>query len=128
MHVAHGEATSKPKIQGFEETKADPESSKKWKPVSDRKIRMGIVGFGLCEFGAAFYPQNHANVEVVAVNDLFPDRYRGLAKACKCGKTYPSLEIMVEDDSIEAIFCATEATNHARHCISVRHQLTACSF
>ena len=25
-----------------------------WKPVSDRKIRVGIVGYGVCRFGAAF--------------------------------------------------------------------------
>ena len=112
-------AADEPKIQGFEKTKADPKSSEKWKPVSNRKIRMGIVGYGRCKFGSQFYLQNHPNVEIVAVSDLFPDRCRGLAKACKCGKTYPSLEEMVKDDSIEAIFCATDAPNHARHCINV---------
>ena len=112
-------AADRPKIQGFEEEKADPRASKKWKPVSDRKIRMGIVGYGVCRFGAQFSLQNHPNVEVVAVSDLFPDRCQGLAKACRCEKTYPSLEQMVKDDSIEAIFCATDAPSHARHAIEV---------
>ena len=81
-----------PKIQGFEEAPVDPNAAKHWKPVSDRKIRVGIVGYGLCRFGAAFSFQDHPNVEVTAVSDLFPDRCRGLAQACRCEKTYPSLE------------------------------------
>ena len=115
-------ADDKPKIQGFEEEKADAKVSKQWKPVSDRKIRIGIVGYGVCKFGAQFSLQNHPNVEVVAVSDLFPDRCQALAKACMCEKTYPSLEEMVKDDSIEAIFVATDAPSHCRHAIDVlRH-------
>ncbi|MDP7302715.1 MAG: hypothetical protein QGG09_06415, partial [Pirellulaceae bacterium] len=64
----------KPKIQGFEEERVKPGASKKWKSVSDRKIRVGIVGYGVCRFGAAFSFQDHPNVEVTAVSDLFPDR------------------------------------------------------
>ncbi len=109
-------------IQGFEETPTDSNASKAWKPVSDRKIRVGIVGYGVCRFGAAFSFQDHPNVEVVAVSDLFPERCAELAKACRCQKTYPSLEELVKDDSIEAVFCATDAPSHARHCIEVlRH-------
>ncbi|NLS91066.1 MAG: Gfo/Idh/MocA family oxidoreductase [Planctomycetaceae bacterium] len=107
------------KIQGFEETPVDPNASKEWKPVSDRKLRVGIVGYGTCKFGAAFSFQDHPNVDVVAVSDLFPDRCAELAKACRCEKTYPSLEEMVEDDKIEAIFLATDAPSHVRHCIEV---------
>ena len=106
-------------IQGFEEKPTAPNASKGWKPISDRKIRVGIVGYGVCRFGAAFSFQDHPNVEVVAVSDLFPDRCASLAKACRCKKTYPSLEEMVKDDTIEAIFCATDAPSHARHCIDV---------
>ncbi len=112
-------AQEKPKIQGFEEQAADPKASKKWKPVSDRKIRVGIVGYGTCRFGAAFSFQDHPNVEVVAVSDLFPDRCAELAKVCRCKKTYPSLEEMVKDDKIEAIFLATDAPSHARQSIDV---------
>jgi len=111
-------ATNQPRIQGFEE-EATERTTQKWEPISDRKIRMGIVGYGVCKFGAQFSLQHHPNVEVVAVSDLFPDRCQALAKACKCQKTYPSLEEMVKDDSIEAIFCATDAPSHARHCIEV---------
>lgn len=114
-----GQAAGRPKIQGFEEEKAKPRTSQPWKPVSDRKIRMGIVGYGVCRFGAAFALQDHPNVQVVAVSDLFPDRCQALAKVCRCGKTYPSLEEMVKDDSIEAIFVATDAPSHCRHVIDV---------
>lgn len=112
-----------------QEEPAEEAAQKVWQPVSDRKIRMGIVGFGVCQFGAAFGLQHHPNVEVVAVSDLFPDRCQALAKACLCDKTYPSLEEMVKDDTIEAIFLATDAPSHARHCILVlehgKHVATA---
>ena len=111
-----------PQIPGFEERPVDPKASVGWKPVSERKIRVGIVGYGTCRFGAAFSFQDHPNVEIVAVSDLFPDRCAALAKACRCQKTYPSLEELVKDDQIEAVFVATDAPSHARHCIDVlRH-------
>jgi predicted dehydrogenase len=116
---ASAPAQKKKPIQGFEETPTDPNASKGWKPVSDRKIRVGIVGYGTCRFGAAFSFQNHPNVDIVAVSDLFPDRCAALAKACRCEKTYPSLEELVTDDAIEAVFVATDAPSHARHCIEV---------
>jgi predicted dehydrogenase len=118
-----------PKIQGFEQQQRPADDQRKWEPVSDRKIRMGIAGYGVCRFGAAFSLQDHPNVEVVAVSDLFPDRCQALAQACRCEKTYPSLEEMVKDDSIEAIFVATDAPSHARHCLAVlahgKHVATA---
>jgi predicted dehydrogenase len=113
-----GQAQERP-IQGFEKGPEDQEASKNWQPISDRKVRVGIVGFGVCQFGAAFSFQDHPNVEIVAVSDLVPERCAGLARACRCSKTYPSLEEMVKDDRIEAIFVATDAPGHARHCIEV---------
>ena len=101
------------------ELSVKPQPSGNWQPVSDRKIRIGIVGYGYTRFGAAFGFQDHPNAEVVAVSDLFPDRCAALAKATRCNKTYPSLEELVKDDSIEAVFVATDAPGHARHCIEV---------
>ncbi len=106
-------------IQGFEKVAEDPNASKGWQPVSDRKIRVGIVGYGVCQFGSAFGFQNHPNVEVVAVSDLLPERCAALAKACRCAKTYLSLEELVKDDSIEAVFVATDAPSHVKHCVEV---------
>jgi len=110
-------ADEAPKIQGFDETQTDIDESQVWKPISDRKIRVGIAGYGACQFGAAFGFQNHPNVEVVAVTDLIEDRRAGLAQACRCEKTYESLEEMVKDDSIEAVFLATDAPHHADHAV-----------
>ncbi|MCX6873784.1 MAG: Gfo/Idh/MocA family oxidoreductase [Verrucomicrobia bacterium] len=101
-------------IPGFEKTKTDPSASKGWQPFSDRKIRVGIAGYGLCHFGAAWGFHDHPNVEVVAVTDLIPGRCAELAKACRCAKTYPSCEEMIKDDKIEAVFIATDAPSHAR--------------
>lgn len=108
-----------PKIQGFEDTSKVDDPYKDWIPVSDRKIRVGIVGHGVCKFGVQFGFQNHPNVEVVAVSDLFVDRCAEMAKECNCSKTYPSLEELVKDDNIEAVFVATDAPSHFRHCIEV---------
>ncbi|MGA2068618.1 MAG: Gfo/Idh/MocA family oxidoreductase [Thermoguttaceae bacterium] len=114
-------AAQKPdeRILGADGVKTSQRPAGAWKPVSDRKIRVGIVGYGACQFGAAFGFQDHPNVTVAAVSDLIPERCRGLANACRCAKTYPSLEELVKDDTIEAVFVATDAPSHARHCIDV---------
>lgn len=124
-----GPAQEAQKIPGFDQTRTDYDRTKVWKPFTDRKVRVGIVGHGVCQFGLAFDLQNHPNVELVAVSDLFPDRRADMARKAKCAKTYPSLEEMVKDDSIEAIYCATDAPAHAKHamlCLSHgKHVATA---
>ncbi|MBI5008594.1 MAG: Gfo/Idh/MocA family oxidoreductase, partial [Bacteroidia bacterium] len=108
---------SPPAIQGFERGNQIVTNQSPWKPFSDRKLRVGIAGYGVCRFGADFGFQNHPNVEVIAVTDLFPDRCAELARVCNCSKTYPSIEEMVKDDRIEAVFVATDAPSHAKHVI-----------
>lgn len=103
----------KPALKNSEAT------AKVWLPNADRKVRVGLVGYGVSKFSAAFGFQNHPNVEIVAVSDLFPDRCAELAKVTGCNKTYPSLEELVKDKNIEAVFVATDAPSHARHCIEV---------
>jgi len=114
-----GRADEKPAIQGFEDTGSKPAAQKAWTPVSDRKVRVGLVGYGLCKFSAAFGFQDHPNVEVAAVSDLFPDRCAELSRVSRCAKTYPSLEELVKDPDIEAVFVATDAPSHCQHCIEV---------
>jgi predicted dehydrogenase len=53
------------------------------------------------------------------VSDLEPDRCAELSKVTKCAKTYPSLEELVKDDKIEAVFVATDAPSHAKHVTEV---------
>lgn len=105
-------------ILGAEGVRTTAKSDKVWRPISDRKIRVGIIGYGVCKFGAAFGFQDHPNVTVAAVSDLFPDRCAELAQVCRCEKTYPSLEELVKDDSIEAVFIATDAPSHAKHAVT----------
>jgi predicted dehydrogenase len=107
------------RVLGESGVKTAARSVKTWEPVSDRKIRVGLVGHGECKFGAAFGFQDHPNVTVAAVSDLFPARCDEMAKACRCEKKYSSLEELVKDDSIDAVFVATDAPSHARHCIEV---------
>jgi predicted dehydrogenase len=105
-------------IPGFETPAASgADASKRWRPVSDRRIRVGIVGYGLCQFGASFGFQDHPNVEVVAVSDAVPEQRAMLARDCRCGREYATLEELVRDKSVEAVFVATDAPSHARHSI-----------
>ncbi len=104
---------------GFAASGPGRDDPRRWTPVSDRKLRVGLVGYGVCRFAAEFSFQHHPNVEVAAVSDLFPDRCAELAKVVRCATSYPSLEEMVKDDTLEAIFVATDAPSHARHCIEV---------
>ena len=57
-----------------------------WKPASGRKIRVGIVGYGVCQFGAAFGFQDHSNVEVDPFTDeisLFQTGEGGTFRMCR---------------------------------------------
>lgn len=116
-------------IAGFDDTgKPASKPSGVWQPFSDRKIRVGIAGFGLCQFGAQFFYQNHPNVEVVAATDLIPSRCAALARAVGAKKTYPSCEEMIKDRNIEAVHIATDAPSHARLAImALQHGKHVCS-
>jgi predicted dehydrogenase len=117
--IASGRQTS---IKGNEKGPNTQDASKVWVPVSDRKIRVGLIGYGASKFSAAFGFQNHPNVEVVAVSDIIPDRCTALAKVTNCKKTYPSLEELVKDDKIEAVMISTDAASHTQHAIeSLKH-------
>lgn len=104
-------------IEGLADVADVKLSGKPWVPVSDKKLRVGLVGYGVCKFSAAFGFQNHPNVEVVAVSDLIPERCAELAKVVKCNKTYPSLEELVKDKTIDAVMISTDAPSHTKHCI-----------
>jgi len=116
-------------IPGFEKIKEDPNASKGWQKVSDRKVKVGIAGYGLCKFGGAFFYQNHPNVEVVSATDLDPGRCAELAKAVGARKTYPSCEEMIsKDKEIEAVYIATDAPSHAKLAImGLNHGKHVCS-
>ncbi len=108
-----GQEATQPAIQGFEITPSERDPSEGWEPVSDRKIRVGLIGYGMSTFSAGFGFQNHPNVEIAAVSDLFPDRCAKLAERTGCKKTYPSGEELMKDETIEAVFVATDPPSHA---------------
>jgi predicted dehydrogenase len=85
-----------------------------WEPVSERRIRIGVVGGG---FGASFHWHEDPNCTVHAVSDLIPQRREILRQRYHCDKAYDSMEELVLDPEIEAVAVFTEATNHARHVI-----------
>ncbi|WP_154855529.1 Gfo/Idh/MocA family protein [Cyclobacterium xiamenense] len=84
------------------------------RPLAD-KVRVGIVGG---RFGATFQFHEHPDCIVEAVSDLRKDRRDHLMKTYRCEKSYPSLEQLLTDRSIDAVFLATPAPDHARHTIA----------
>lgn len=82
---------------------------------ADRKIRIGIIGGS---FGLGFYFHEHPNCIVEAVSDLRPERRDKLMQVYKCTKSYESLEKLLLDSKIEAVFLATPAPDHARHVVA----------
>ncbi|MEX2597485.1 MAG: Gfo/Idh/MocA family oxidoreductase [Salibacteraceae bacterium] len=84
-------------------------------PASDRKVRIGIVGGG---FGTSFYFHEHPNCVVEAVSDLRADRRERLMRVYECEKSYESLEKLLHDTKIEAVFLATPVPDHAAHVLA----------
>jgi predicted dehydrogenase len=80
-----------------------------------RKVRIGIIGGG---FGTSFYFHEHPDCIVEAVSDLRKDRRDLLMKVYKCSKSYESLEKLLPDPKIEAVFLATPVPDHASHVIA----------
>jgi predicted dehydrogenase len=83
--------------------------------ITDRKISIGIIGGN---FGAGFQFHEHPNCIVEAVSDLRPERRDKLMQVYKCTKSYESLEKLIQDPKIEAVFIATPAPDHTRHVIA----------
>lgn len=79
---------------------------------SERKVRLGIVGGS---FGATFFFHEHPNCIVGAVSDLRPERRAHLMEVYRCPKSYESLERLLQDKDVDAVFCATPAPDHLRH-------------
>ncbi|MFN5656452.1 MAG: Gfo/Idh/MocA family oxidoreductase, partial [Verrucomicrobiota bacterium] len=71
-----------------------------------RKVRIGIVGG---RFGLGFQFHEHPDCVVEAVAELRPERLAALQRVYKCAKGYPSLEELVKDPKVEAVFLATPA-------------------
>lgn len=80
----------------------------------ERKVRIGIIGG---RFGLTFQFQNHPDCIVEAVSDLIPERRNDLMKTYNCSKSYDSLEKLLKDPKVEAVFIATGAPDHAKHVI-----------
>lgn len=73
---------------------------------------MGIVGG---RFGLGFQFHEHPDCVVEAVSDLRPERREALQKTYRCTKAYDSLEELVKDPKVEAVFLATPMPDHVRH-------------
>ena len=79
------------------------------------KVRIGIIGGS---FGASFYFHQHPNCIVEAVSDLRKDRREHLMEVYGCTKSYDSLDQLLPDPKIDAVFIATPAPDHVKHVIA----------
>lgn len=83
--------------------------------MSDKKIRMGVVGGA---FGTSFYWHQHPNCTVEAVGDPRPERRDALMQAYGCQKSYESLDQLILDKNVDAVAVFTGAPDHVRHCVA----------
>lgn len=79
---------------------------------TDKKLRVAVVGGN---FGLGFYFHEHPNCVVEAVSDLLPERREALKKKYRCEKAYDSLDLLLKDPKVEAVFIATPAPDHFSH-------------
>ncbi len=79
---------------------------------AEKKVRVAIVGGN---FGSSFFFHEHPNCIVEAVSDLRPERRDRLMQTYQCAKSYESLEKLILDKNIEAVFIATPGPDHLRH-------------
>ena len=80
-----------------------------------KKVRVGIIGG---RFGLGFQFHEHPDCIVEAVSDLIPGRRDALMRTYHCSKSYESLERLIKDSNIDAVFIATGAPDHAKHVVS----------
>jgi len=102
-------------IAGFDETDAGKISQKLWEPFSDKIVRVGVAGHGLCEFGCQFGYECHPNVEVVACTDLDPKRCADMQRKLGAPRTFKSCEEMIKEmrGKMDAVYIATDPPSHA---------------
>lgn len=122
-------ASAAEKIAGFDEVNVGRLDPTPWRPFSDRRVRVGIAGEGVCSFGSAFGFQNHPNVEVVACTDLIPANRKRLQERVKAPRAYESCEEMMDrEKGLEAVYIATDAPSHVHLAIrALRRGLHVCS-
>src|SRR5215475_4202063 len=89
--------------------------------ASERRLRLGVAGLGRAF--SAMLPTFIADprVTLVAGTDLRPDARRQFA-ADFAAKSYPTVEQLCADQSVEAVYVATPPQHHARHAtLAARH-------
>jgi predicted dehydrogenase len=77
-----------------------------------KHVRIGVVGGG---FGTSFYWHEHPDCTVEAVAELDAGRRKRLMDVYRCGKSYASLDELVEDKDVDAVAVFTGAPDHVRH-------------
>lgn len=81
-----------------------------------RKLKMGIVGLGRGADAASWIQRLSRKISIEAVCDLNNERLAGASRVVPGAKTFNSLEEMLENADIEAVYAATPIPSHAEHC------------
>ena len=115
MTAVGAENGKKKEIWGLKDGGDGKTAKDSWTAFSERKLRVGIAGEGVCSFGSAFGWQNHPNAEVVACTDIVPSNCERLQKRVGAKKTYKSCEEMIKNaaaDKLDCVYIATDAASH----------------
>ncbi len=83
--------------------------------TAEKRVRIDILGR---RFGLTFQFHEHPHCRVEAVSDLRPDRCEKLMQTYRWPKSYESLEKLLQDKNVDAVFIATGAPDHAPHVIA----------
>lgn len=131
--TAKGAEAQKKEIWGLKDGGDGKTANKAWTPFSDKKVRVGIAGEGVCSFGSAFGWQNHPNAVVAACCDVVPKNRDRLMKRVgnKETKVYNSCEEMIKNaaaDKLDCVYIATDAASHVQLAImALEHGLHVAS-
>jgi predicted dehydrogenase len=81
-----------------------------------RKIKIGILGAGRAGWGIGTQEllQMPEKYEIVAACDIIPSRCEMMKKEVGC-RTYSTLDEMLKDTEIEAVYVATRSSDHFEH-------------
>jgi len=77
------------------------------------KLRFGFVGAGMIAYSSAKSVSAHERAEVVAAQDLNPERLKALCEERGIARPYSTAKELIEDPEIDAVYIAVPNKFHA---------------
>lgn len=77
-----------------------------------KQIRFGCIGAGQISHSGAAAINKHPNATVLAATDPNPERLKELCTECKIPRSYPTAEVLLADEEIDAVYIAVPNKYH----------------